>query len=49
MLPCWKNVNNDVNFEIYITVFSFLPEAYGLDLNAMALKEYFAMAAGKIL
>lgn len=49
MLPCWKNVTNDVNFEIYITVFSFWPQVYALDLNAMALKEYFALAAGKIL
>lgn len=32
-----------------LSPFSFVPQAYALDLTAMALKEYLALAAGKFL
>lgn len=35
--------------KIVISPFSFVPQAYALDLTAMALKEYLALAAGNFL
>ena len=35
--------------KIVISPFSFVPHAYALDLTAMALKEYLALAAGNFL
>lgn len=35
--------------KILISPFSFVPQAYALDLTAMALKEYLALAAGNFL
>ncbi len=38
-----------VSGEIAVSLFSFAPQAYALDLSAMAMKEYLAVAAGKFL
>lgn len=35
--------------KIYLSAFSFVPQAYALDMTAMALKEYLAVAAGNFL
>lgn len=35
--------------ELYISAFSFVPQSYALDLNAMVLKEYIAITANKFL
>lgn len=35
--------------KIYLSAFSFVPQAYALDMTAMALKEYLALAAGNFL
>ena len=43
--PC----DNLSSGRIVISPFSFVPQAYALDLTAMALKEYLALAAGNFL